>query len=56
MANHKAEIKSKNRTLYLHDDLFIEFLKIAKENGKSASSIFNIYMRNVVDRYKTKSD
>jgi len=49
MANKKAEIKSKNRTLYLYEKLFDEFSKIASENKKSVSSIFNGYMQRVVD-------
>lgn len=48
MANKKAEIKSKNRTLYLYEDLFNKFSEIAKENKKSASSVLNEYMNKVV--------
>ena len=55
MANKKAEIKSKNRTLYLYEKLFDEFSKIASENKKSVSSIFNGYMQRVVDDYNKKS-
>ena len=54
MANKKAEIRSKKRTIYLHEDLFNEFSRIAKSNGKSASSIFNSYMRKVVVDYKNR--
>jgi len=28
MANKKAEIKSKNRSIYLHEELFNQFSKI----------------------------
>jgi len=54
MANKKAEIKSKNRSLYLHEELFNQFSKIAEENRKSVSSIFNSYMQRVVEDYKRK--
>lgn len=54
MANKKAEIKSRDRTLYLQEELFEEFSKIAKQNGKSASAIFNNYMRRVVEDYKNR--
>jgi len=54
MANKKAEIRSKKRTIYLHEDLFNEFSRNAKSNGKSASSIFNSYMRKVVVDYKNR--
>lgn len=55
MANKKAEIKSKNRTLYLHEELFNQFSKIADENEKSVSSIFNGYMKRVVEDYHKKN-
>jgi hypothetical protein len=51
MANKKAEIKSKKRTVYLHENLFNEFSNLAKKNGSSASSILNGYMKKVVDEY-----
>lgn len=54
MANKKAEIKSKKRTVYLHEDLFNEFSNLAKKNGGSASSILNRYMRKVVDEYNRR--
>lgn len=54
MANKKAEIKSRDRTLYLQEELFEEFSKIAKDNGKSASAIFNNYMKRVVEDYKNR--
>lgn len=56
MANKKAEIKSKNRSLYLHEELFNQFSQIAEENGKSVSLIFNSYMQRVVEDYKRKKE
>lgn len=57
MANKKAEIKSKNRTLYLYEDLFNKFSEIAKKNERSASSVLNEYMSKVVaeDNRRKKS-
>ncbi len=40
--------------IYLHEDLFNEFSELAKKNGKSASSIFNAYMKKVVDEYNRR--
>lgn len=54
MANKKAEVKSKNRTLYLKEDLFNEFSEITKINGRSASSVFNSYMKRVVEEWNKK--
>lgn len=54
MANKKAEIRSKKRSIYLHENLFEEFSSIAKENGKSASYYLNGYMKRAVEEYKRK--
>lgn len=54
MANKKAEVKSKNRTLYLKENLFNEFSEITKINGRSASSVFNSYMKRVVEEWNKK--
>ena len=54
MANKKSEIEKKKRTMYFEKKLFEEFSSLAKENGKSASQIFNNYMRRVVSDYKSK--
>ena len=54
MANKKAEVKSKNRTLYLQENLFNEFSEITKINGRSASSVLNSYMKRIVEEWKKK--
>ena len=56
MANKKAEIKSKKRTLYLHEDLFDRFSDILKKNGKNPSKVFNQYMTKIVEKYNEKKD
>ncbi len=52
MANKKAEIKSKKRTLYLKEDLYNKFSEVLKKNGKSPSEVFNKYMEKVMLNYK----
>ena len=54
MANKKAAVKSKNRTLYLQENLFNEFSEITRINGRSASSVFNSYMKRIVEEWKKK--
>lgn len=54
MANKKAEVKSKKRTLYLKEDLYEKFSEILKKNGKSPSEVFNKYMDKVVKNYGEK--
>lgn len=54
MANRKKEKTSKKRSLYLQEMLFEEFSEMAKNNGKSASQIFNSYMQKVVNTSKNK--
>ncbi len=54
MANKKAEIRSKKRSIYLHENLFEEFSLIARDNGKSASYYLNGYMKRAVEEYKRK--
>lgn len=56
MANKKAEIKKKKRTMNFEEKLFEQFSKIADENKKSVSSIFNVYMQRVVEDYKRKKE
>ena len=55
MANKKAAVKSKNRTLYLQENLFNEFSEITRINGRSASSVFNSYMKRIVEEWKKKN-
>ena len=54
MANRKKEKTSKKRSLYLQEKLFEEFSEIAKNNGKSASQIFDSYMQKIVNTSKNK--
>jgi metal-responsive CopG/Arc/MetJ family transcriptional regulator len=54
MANKKAEVKSKKRTLYLKKDLYEKFAEILKKNGKSPSEVFNKYMDKIVKNYEEK--
>ncbi len=55
MANRKAEIKSKKRTLYLKEDLYNLFSEILKSNGKTPSEVLNKYMEKVVNHGVEKS-
>lgn len=48
MANRKALIKSKKRTLYLEEELFNKFKKILQDNDKSVGEFFNKQMNKVV--------
>lgn len=54
MANKKAEVKSKKRTLYLKEDLYEKFAEILKKNEKTPSEVFNKYMEKVVKNYEEK--
>lgn len=55
MANKKALIKSKKRTLYLEEELFNKFTKILQENGRSVGDFFNKQMKIVVTANEAKN-
>lgn len=54
MANKKAEVKKKKRTMYFEEKLFEDFSKICDQHGKSASFVLNTYMKKIVNNCKDK--
>lgn len=56
MANRKAEVKKKKRTMYFEEKLFEDFSLICEKYGKSPSGLLNTYMKKIVEDYKRKSE